>query len=97
MFHRSSTATAIQLALTAISTTLVCAVTIVFSIYVPQTEGFFNIGETMVYTTALIFGPFVGAFAGGVGSGLADLFLGYPHYAPATLLIKGCEGGIVGS
>lgn len=96
MFHRSSTATAIQLALTAISTTLVCAVTIVFSIYVPQTEGFFNIGETMVYTTALIFGPFVGAFAGGVGSGLADLFLGYPHYAPATLLIKGCEGGIVG-
>jgi len=27
---------------------------------------------------------------------LADLILGYPHYAPATLIIKACEGFIVG-
>ncbi len=50
----------------------------------------------MVYTTALLFGPLVGAFAGGVGSSLADLFLGYPHYAPATLIIKAGEGAVVG-
>jgi len=50
----------------------------------------------MVYTTALLFGPLVGAFAGGVGSMLADLFLGYSHYAPATLVIKACEGAVVG-
>jgi uncharacterized membrane protein len=68
----------------------------VFSIYVPHTKGFFNIGETMVYTTALLFGPFIGAFAGGIGSMSADIFLGYPHYAPATLIIKACEGAIVG-
>jgi uncharacterized membrane protein len=86
----------IRLALLALSTPLVCAVTIVFSLYVPQTRGFFNIGETMVYTTALLFGPLIGAFAGGVGSGLADILLGYYHYAPATLIIKACEGGIVG-
>jgi uncharacterized membrane protein len=67
-----------------------------FTIYVPATKGFFNIGETMVYTTALIFGSAVGAFAGGVGSMLADLFLGYPLYAPATLVIKACEGALVG-
>lgn len=26
----------------------------------------------------------------------ADILLGYSHYAPATLVIKACEGGIVG-
>jgi len=88
--------TSTRLALTVIFTALVCVSTIVFSIYVPQTKGFFNIGETMVYVTALLFGPYVGAFAGGVGSMLADLILGYPHYALGTLLIKACEGGIVG-
>jgi len=87
---------AIQYAILAISTSLVCASTMVFSISVPQTRGFFNIGETMVYITALLFGPLIGSFAGGLGSMLADLFLGYPHYAPATLIIKACEGGIVG-
>jgi len=68
----------------------------VFSIYVPHTRGFFNIGETMIYATALLFGPFIGSFAGGVGSMLADILLGYPHYAPATFVIKACEGAIVG-
>ncbi len=85
-----------NLAVTAVFTALVCVVTIIFSIYVPATEGFFNIGESMVFLSALLFGPLVGAFAGGVGSMLADLFLGYPHYAPATLLIKACEGAVVG-
>lgn len=86
----------IKLAISAIFTSLVFAATIVFSSYVPQTTGFFNIGETMVFTSAILFGPFVGSFAGGVGSMFADLFLGYPHFAPATLIIKGCEGGVVG-
>jgi uncharacterized membrane protein len=27
---------------------------------------------------------------------LADLILGFPHYAPATLIIKACEGAVVG-
>ena len=86
-----------NLAVTAVFTALVCVVTIIFSIYVPETRGFFNIGESMIFLSALVFGSFVGAFAGGVGSMLADLFLGYPHYAPATLIIKACEGAIVGA
>jgi len=85
-----------NLAITAISTALVCIVTMIFSIYVPATEGFFNIGESMVFLSALLFGPFVGAFAGGVGATLADLLLGYPHYAPATIIVKACEGAVVG-
>ena len=96
MRRRTTASTTIQLSITAIFTSLVFVATTIFSIYVPQTRGFFNIGETMVYTTALLFGPLVGAFAGGVGSMLADLFLGYPHYAPATLVIKACEGAVVG-
>jgi len=31
--------------------------------------------ETIVYAAALLFGPFVSAFAGGVGSMLADVSL----------------------
>jgi len=86
-----------NLAVTAAFTALVCVVTMLFSIYVPGTKGFFNIGESMVFLSALLFGSFVGAFAGGVGSMLADLLLGFPHYAPATLIIKACEGAVVGA
>jgi len=96
MSPRTTASNAMRLSITAIFTSLVFVATTIFSIYVPQTKGFFNIGETMVFTTALLFGPLVGAFAGGVGSMLADLFLGYPHYAPATLIIKACEGAVVG-
>lgn len=87
---------ALTLGLSAISTALVCIATMFFQVYVPATRGFFNIGESMVFLSALLFGPFVGALAGGVGSMLADIFLGYPHYAPATLIIKAVEGFLTG-
>ena len=86
----------LNLGVTAVFTALVCVATIAFSIYVPATQGFFNIGESMVFLSALLFGPYVGAFAGGVGSMFADLLLGFPHYAPATLIVKACEGAVVG-
>ena len=93
---QAKTSSTFTVTVTAVFTALVCAATIIFSMYVPSTEGFFNIGESMVFLSALLFGPFVGAFAGGVGSMIADLLLGYPHYAPATLIIKACEGYVVG-
>jgi uncharacterized membrane protein len=85
-----------RLSLAAISAALVCVATMVVSVYVPATNGYFNVGEVAVYSTALLFGPVIGAFAGGVGSMLADLLLGYPVYAPATFVIKGIEGALVG-
>jgi len=85
-----------KLAATTVFTALVCVATMAFSIYVPQTRGYFNIGEGMVYITALLFGPAIGSFAGGVGSMFADLLLGYVQFAPATLVSKACEGYIVG-
>jgi uncharacterized membrane protein len=80
----------------AIFTAFVAAATSVFTIYIPATTGYFNVGEIMVYTSALLLGPYVGAFAGGVGSMISDLSLGAPYFAPGTLVIKGIEGFIVG-
>ncbi len=85
-----------EVASTAVFTAFVAAATSVFSVYIPATTGYFNVGEIMVYTCALLMGPYVGAFAGGVGSMISDISLGYPYYAPGTLLIKGTEAFIVG-
>src|SRR5437879_2406825 len=80
----------------AVHIAFVAAATMAFSVSVPVTNGYFNVGEIMVYTSALLMGPYVGAFAGGVGSAISDLALSAPIYAPGTLLIKGLEGLIVG-
>jgi len=85
----------LNLAMAAVFAALVCIATIIFRIEIPATSGYFNIGETIIYITALLFGPFVGAFAGGLGSAIADM-IGYPVFAPGTLIIKGFEGAIVG-
>jgi len=85
-----------QVVLSSIFTAIVFVFTSIFTITTPPTRGFFNFGEIGVYLSALIGGPVVGAVAGGIGSALADVFLGYAHYAPGTLVIKGLEGFIVG-
>ncbi len=87
---------ALLVSLTAIMGALCCIVTMMFQIYVPATYGYFNLGEIAVFISALLFGPVVGAIAGGVGSMTADILLGFPVYAPATLIIKGLEGFVVG-
>ncbi|GAH82736.1 unnamed protein product, partial [marine sediment metagenome] len=63
---------------------------------IPATGGYINIGDTAVMFTALIFGPIIGGVAGGVGPMLADVFSPYIIYAPATLIIKGLEGFLIG-
>lgn len=83
------------IATTVVFTALVFATTMAFSISIPATKGYFDVGEIMVYTTALLFGPYVGAFAGGVGSAMSDAVLA-PQYAPGTLAIKAAEGFLVG-
>jgi uncharacterized membrane protein len=85
----------VRFAIAAIFAALVCVVTLVLVVNIPATNGYFNIGETMIYIAALLFGPLVGAFAGGVGAAISDLLVA-PVYAPATLIVKSCEGAIVG-
>lgn len=85
-----------DISLIVIFTAITFVFTVIITIATPATKGFINIGETGVYLAALIGGPIVGAIAGGLGSALADLALGYALYAPATFIIKGIEGYLAG-
>lgn len=87
---------AFKTAMTSIMAALTCVVTMSFTIYIPATKGYFNIGESIIYLSAILFGPYIGAISGGFGSMFSDLLTGFPIYAPGTLLIKGLEGFIVG-
>ncbi|MFX1535623.1 MAG: ECF transporter S component [Promethearchaeota archaeon] len=81
-----------EIALIVVFTTMVFLSTSLFYVALPATNGFFNIGEAFVYLSALIGGPIVGMIAGGLGSAMADMLLGYGFYAPGTLVLKGAEG-----
>lgn len=80
----------------ALGIALVAFATMSVQIPVPQTRGYINLGDTLIFVFAILFGMRIGALAGGVGSALADVLTGYAHWAPFTLLIKGIEGLIVG-
>lgn len=59
-------------------------------IHIPTfaTLGYVNLGDCFVIASGLLLGPVWGAAAGGIGSMLTDLILGYASYAPGTLIIK---------
>ncbi len=75
---------------------LVATATLVLRLPTPATEGYINLGDVVIVAAALLFGPWAGAVAGGVGSALADLLGGYAHWVPFTLFIKGLEGMLIG-
>ena len=66
---------------------LTCVATMIIQIPIPATQGYVNIGDSIVLISAIFFGPQVGFVAGGLGSGLADLLSGYPQWAIATFII----------
>ena len=76
-----------MLVLSAMFAALCCVTTML--VQFPTVAGYTNIGEGMCLLAGLVLGPWYGFAAGGIGSMLADLFLGYAHYAPGTLVIKG--------
>lgn len=81
---------------TAILAALVAVTTMVVNVPLPGVKGYVNIGDTVVLLSGLLLGPTAGALAGSVGSSLADLLLGYAHWAPWTFVIKGLEGFLAG-
>jgi len=85
----------VKLSLAAVFAALVTVSTLILQIPVPATGGYINVGDAMIFTCALLFGSRVGGLAGGIGSAAADL-IGYPVFAPYTLLIKGVEGFVTG-
>ena len=82
--------------LSAMMAALVTVSTYVIQIPVPATNGYINIGDVMVFTSALVFGPLVGGIAGGLGSSLADILGGYWPFVPVTFVVKGLEGLVSG-
>ena len=75
---------------------LVIVATLVTRFPVPTFNLYFNLGEAVIYLTALLFGGPAAALIGGGGSALADILGGYPVWAPITFVIKGLEGYVVG-
>lgn len=74
---------------------LVAVSTMIIRVHIPQTNGYMNLGDSMVLLSASFFGPVGGFIAGGIGSALADILGGYPQWAALTLIIKGSEALIV--
>lgn len=71
--------------------------TMVVHIPTPSTNGYLNLGDMVVFIAAMMLGKKGGLLVGGLGSSLADLLLGYTHYVPITLVVKGLEGFIAGA
>ena len=78
-----------KLVLAALMAALTYVATSIVQIPSPM-QGFVNLGDCIVLLSGWILGPWWGAAAGGIGSMLVDLLGGYGHYAPGTLIIKGC-------
>lgn len=79
----------LKLVLGALFAALCCVATMLIHIPMPATNGYINLGDGMVLLGAFLLGPSYGFAAGGLGSMLADILLGYASYAPGTFLIKG--------
>jgi len=86
-----------QVAAIGIMGALTTIATMIFVFPIPATSGYFNLGDTIVMITSLTFGPVVGAIAGGLGSGLADLLGGWYNWVIFTTIIKGIEGYVTGT
>ena len=83
-----------KLALSGLFAAIVCVMTLV-AIPLPA-NGYANMGDCFVILSGAVLGPVYGPLAAGVGSMLSDIFLGYAVYAPATFVIKGLIGFLVG-
>ena len=93
---RGQSKAVLRIAFLAVSTVLVFLVTRLAYVPISAFNGqVFDLGDVMIFTFAWTFGPGVGAFAGGIGSGLSDASLPSP-FAPFTLVIKGAEGFLAG-
>jgi len=85
----------IKLVFTGVMIALVFVVTRLTAI--PVFGGFFNLGDAAIMIAAIFLGRYCGFAAGGIGSALADISLGYTAYAPFTFIVKGLEGFVIGA
>ena len=86
----------VYIALLSLFTAMTTVATVSLSIPFPSTTGYFNLGDTLVMMSGFLLGPVGGFIAGGAGSAMGDVALGYFHFAPITFIAKGLEGMMVG-
>lgn len=91
----SRRATPAMIALIALLIALTTVFTLLVRIPTPA-RGYINLSDVAVTFSSLLFGPWVGAIAGGVGTALADLLGGFPFFAPLSLVAHGLEGFLIG-
>lgn len=76
-----------KLVFAALFAALSCVATMVIRIPTPI-GGYIHAGDAVVLLSAFLLGPWWGAAAAGLGSGLADLLAGYGQFVPGTFAIK---------
>ncbi len=85
-----------KIVLASLFAAIICIATLVIKIPTPL-KGYINLGDGMVLLAGWLL-PLPYAFlASAIGSLLADVFLGYIIYAPATFIIKGLMAIVVQS
>ena len=89
MQHVQTRSTTSALVLTAVLIALATLFTMYTKIPVPGIRGYFNVGDVVIMTSALLLGRKYGAYIGAIGPALADLFLGYAVFVPITFVVKG--------
>lgn len=77
-----------KLVLTAMFASLVCVATMIIQVPSPM-GGYVNVGDCFVLLGAWTLGPIFGAAAGGLGTMMSDVLMGYAYWAPGSLVIKG--------
>jgi len=88
MQHVQTRSTTSALVLTAVLIALATLFTMYTKIPVPGIRGYFNVGDVVIMTSALLLGRKYGAYIGAIGPALADLFLGYVVFVPITFVVK---------
>ncbi len=83
------------LALVVVMMAVTATLTLVVHVPVPRTGGYIHLGDMAANLAALAFGPWLGALIAGGGMAIADL-IGFPAFAPGTLIIHGLQGLVVG-
>lgn len=78
----------VKLVVSAMFAALCCVATMIIRIPTVGTNGYVNIGDTIVLLSAWLIGGVYGAAAAGIGSGMADLLASYVTYVPGTFAIK---------
>lgn len=75
---------------------LTFVMTTVVQIPVVGTQGYLNMGDSVILFSAMYLGKKHGFIVGSLGSALADIVSGYAIYFPITFVAKGLEGFICG-